>query len=87
MMKSALTGLVAFFSSPAFAQDVAPPETCDYGEMSASAPAETGQFAFLIGDYTIHLHAWMGESWSPPQPGVTARWNGRWGAWRPRRYR
>lgn len=69
-------GLIA---SPAKAQDIAPPATCDYGTMSEHAPDETEQFAFLIGDYKITLHAWQGENWSPPQPGVTARWNGRYG--------
>jgi hypothetical protein len=64
---------------PVVAQDVAPPETCDYGAMHPNAPAQTQEFAFLIGDYTITLHAWQGEKWSPPQPGVTARWNGRYG--------
>ncbi len=66
-------------SAPTLAQDVAPPTTCDYGTMHPNAPAETEQFAFLIGDYKVTFHAWQGESWSPPQPGVTARWNGYYG--------
>ncbi len=70
---------LAMMSAHALAQDVAPPESCDYGTVHPSAPAETSEFAFLIGDYKISLHAWRGEDWSPPQPGVTARWNGRYG--------
>ena len=65
--------------SPAVAQDIAPPRTCDYGTLSLEAPKETEQFAFLIGDYKIHLHSWQGDAWSPPMPGKTARWNGRYG--------
>ncbi len=66
-------------AAPAVAQPVAPPETCDYGAPHENAPSEIEQFAFLIGDYKIMLHQWLGENWSPPQPGVTARWNGRYG--------
>ena len=78
-MKSVILALVTAFALPAAAQDVAPVRSCDYGQMSPSAPPETEEFAFLIGDYTISLHAWLGNDWSPPQPGVTARWNGYWG--------
>ena len=63
----------------AVAQSVAPPKTCDYGEVHENAPPETAQFAFLIGDYKVSFHQWQGESWSPPQPGVSARWNGYYG--------
>ena len=52
---------------------------CDYGKPHANAPSEMAQFAFLIGDYTVHLHAWQKDRWSPPQPGRTARWNGYYG--------
>lgn len=55
------------------------PVTCNYGAINPGAPEETRQFAFLIGDYRIELHAWQGDGWSPPVPGVTARWNGRYG--------
>lgn len=68
----------SLFAYSAVAQDVAAPG-CDYGAAHPNAPAEIEQFAFLIGDYKINLHAWQGEQWSPPQPGVTARWNGRYG--------
>ena len=79
-MQKILTGLAALFvTSSAMAQEVAPPERCEYGEPHASAPAELSQFAFLIGDYKITFHAWQGDKWSPPQPGVTARWNGYYG--------
>jgi len=53
--------------------------SCDYGEPDPNAPAQLAQFGFLIGDYRIGLHVWQGDHWSPPQPGVTARWNGRYG--------
>lgn len=62
----------------ASAQETAPPR-CDYGKLHPSAPAETSQFAFLVGDYKIYLHKWLGDQWSPAQPGVTARWNGWYG--------
>ena len=62
-----------------FAQDITPPATCNFGAANTSAPPEIEQFAFLIGDYKVTLHAWQGENWSPPSPGVTARWNGRYG--------
>ncbi|MEM8772764.1 MAG: hypothetical protein AAGD92_14050 [Pseudomonadota bacterium] len=67
--------------SPAqpIAPSIAQPATCDYGAPHPNAPAEMSQFAFLIGDYAVSLHAWRGEAWSPPQPGKTARWNGRYG--------
>ncbi len=67
-----LTGLTAT------AQDIAPPR-CDYGQPHPDAPPEQEQFDFLIGDYTVTLHKWLGAGWSPPQPGVTARWNGWYG--------
>ena len=65
-------------ASTAAAQELAPP-SCDYGERHPAAPPEIAQFEFLIGDYTVSLHAWQGEQWSPPQPGAPARWNGRYG--------
>lgn len=55
------------------------PAACDFGAPHPDAPGELAQFGFLIGDYKIHLHAWRGNEWSPPQPNVTARWNGRYG--------
>lgn len=55
------------------------PADCRNAEPSPAAPAETSQFSFLIGNYRISLHKWLGEDWSPAQPGVTARWNGWYG--------
>lgn len=78
-MRKFLATVFVFVSGPALAQPVAPPDTCDYGAPHDNAPAELAQFAFLIGDYKVTMHRWLGESWSPPQPGVTARWNGRYG--------
>jgi len=60
------------------AQDLAPPR-CDYGDPHENAPEQLSQFAFLIGDYRIDLHAWQGGKWSPARPGATARWNGWYG--------
>lgn len=71
--------IAASFGAVGFAQDVSAPETCEFGQPHPSAPAEWSEFGFLIGDYQIELHAWLGSGWSPPQPGVTARWNGRYG--------
>ena len=68
-----------FSTASATAQDIASPKTCDYGTIHPNAPAETQQFKFLVGDYKIHLHKWLGEDWSPAQPGITARWNGWFG--------
>jgi hypothetical protein len=68
----------AVLSSPATALPTAPPG-CAYGAPHPNAPPEISQFDFLVGDYSITLHAWNGDDWSPPQPGVTARWNGRYG--------
>tara|TARA_Y100000052_G_scaffold27549_1_gene36157 strand:- start:5638 stop:6222 length:585 start_codon:yes stop_codon:yes gene_type:complete len=79
VIRSTVIGVCCVLALPIFAQEIAPVETCDYGTPHPSAPEEISQFEFLIGDYTIHLHAWTGQGWTPPQPGVTARWNGRYG--------
>ena len=68
---------VALASEPENKAAVATP-TCDYGDAHANAPDELSQFDFLIGDYTIAAHRWMGEQWSPPAPTPPARWNGRY---------
>lgn len=75
---SAIAFSAFFIAIPAAAQETAPPR-CDYAAPHENAPAELSQFAFLVGDYTINLHAWQGDKWSPPQPGKTARWNGWYG--------
>ncbi|MEX0943795.1 MAG: hypothetical protein WD002_14760 [Pseudomonadales bacterium] len=74
-----ILSLLVLASSFAYGELNVAPITCRYGEPSQSAPAETKQFSFLIGDYLIHLHAWRDGAWTPPQPKVTARWNGRYG--------
>jgi hypothetical protein len=51
---------------------------CDFGQMNPNAPPETTQFGFLIGNFTVTLHAWRDEAWTPPRP-AGARWNGWWG--------
>lgn len=71
--------LATVLASTALADVKTAPPRCDYGAADPAAPAELAQFAFLIGDYRIDLHAWQGDHWSPPAPNVTARWNGRYG--------
>jgi len=72
-----ITGLF-LIPSMDFSQEIAPPH-CAYGKVHPAAPKELSQFDFLIGDYLVTLHAWQKGSWSPPKPGVTARWNGYYG--------
>lgn len=77
-MKCFVTGLLATLAvaaSPARAQEIAPPR-CDYGAPHPNAPAALDQFSFLIGDFSISGHAWLGDQWSPPRPGPKSRWNG-----------
>ena len=74
-----LLGAVFGSAGFAFAQEAAPPKSCDYGAPHAEAPEELSQFAFLVGDYQVRFHAWINGTWSPPQPGRTARWNGYYG--------
>ena len=47
-------------------------------EPASGAPAETRQFAFLIGDHDVSLHAWRNGAWTPPRP-VSAKWRGWYG--------
>lgn len=49
---------------------------CDFGTLHPGAPPETSQFGFLIGNFSVSLHAWQGDRWSPPRA-AGARWNGR----------
>jgi hypothetical protein len=82
-MHSLKTSITALFVASAaiptlHAEELAPPR-CDYGAPHENAAEELAQFAFLIGDYTIALHAWRGDAWSPPRPGAPARWNGWYG--------
>ena len=76
-MKLLILSVLILLAVNAQALETAPP-TCDYGEPHPNAAPELTQFAFLIGDYSIALHAWDGEGWSPPKADVTARWNGRY---------
>lgn len=64
--------------APVEGPTLAPPR-CEYGSPHPDAPEELSQFDFLIGDFTITAHAWRGDRWSPPRPGVPARWNGYYG--------
>ena len=52
---------------------------CDYGAPHPNAPPALSQFDFLIGDFSITLHAWRNGAWTPPRPGPGARWNGWYG--------
>ncbi|MEM8635167.1 MAG: hypothetical protein AAGF33_09350 [Pseudomonadota bacterium] len=61
-----------------FAQPIAEP-SCEYGTVHKNAPAEIDQFGFMIGNYTVSMHRWLGEDWSPAMPGTSARWNGYYG--------
>jgi len=79
-MKSWPLFLVQLLLMPySFAELPTSPSRCNQGAPDARAPAEMSQFAFLIGDYQVHLHAWQGDRWSPPVPDHTARWNGWYG--------
>lgn len=55
------------------------PPRCQPGEPHPEAPEELAQFAFLVGDFEVTLHARAGDDWTPPRPGPRARWNGWYG--------
>ena len=79
MIERAVSGMVVlalFGLGPGLAAQTG---QCELGEPHPDAPAELGQFAFLIGDFEITSHRWMGEDWSPPRPGPRARWRGWYG--------
>ena len=78
-MKMPVAAALLLASAIACADLPTAPVTCNYGAPNPEAPKELSQFAFLIGDYRVHLHAYRNGAWTPPQPGVTARWNGRYG--------
>ena len=69
----ATAGLLTLLTAPVQADDL-----CDFGAPHPEAPPETTQFDFLIGEFTVSLHSWQGDRWSPPRP-AGARWNGRYG--------
>ena len=50
---------------------------CSLGVAHPQAPAETAQFAFLLGDHDVTLHGWTAAGWSPPRP-INAQWRGRY---------
>lgn len=78
-MKAIFCLLFLVLPAQLYAELPTAPADCNPGKLNPRAPAETRQFEFLVGHYQIHLHAWQGDAWSPPQPGVTARWNGWYG--------
>ena len=65
-------GLTLLFAAKAFAT------TCDAGTLHPDAPEETQQFAFLVGNHDVTLHAWTGNGWTPPRP-INAQWRGWYG--------
>ena len=69
----ALTAFTLLLCTTAQASDA-----CRTGTVHADAPPETAQFAFMVGDHEVTLHAWNGESWTPPRP-LNARWHGWYG--------
>ena len=90
IVATTLLGLAASFTACAAApgapeqavSETSPPTTppsCSDGAPHPDAPAEFSQFAFLIGDYEVSSHRWLGDAWSPPRPGPLARWNGWYG--------
>jgi hypothetical protein len=44
----------------------------------SNAPESLTDFSFLIGHHEVTLHAWTGESWTPPRP-TLAQWRGWYG--------
>tara|TARA_R110002072_G_scaffold1780_10_gene14844 strand:- start:71884 stop:72453 length:570 start_codon:yes stop_codon:yes gene_type:complete len=71
------TVVVLLFSCVTSAAELMAPR-CNDGVLHPTAPAETTQFSFLLGDFSVTLHAWQGNGWSPPRP-TRARWNGWYG--------
>ena len=64
-----------FFALPSLAQS---PDTCAHLKPSNKAPEKIAQFAFLIGEHDVTLHAWTGNQWTPARP-IKARWRGWYG--------
>lgn len=78
-LTSVTFAIATVLSGPiALAQQIMPAR-CAYGAPHAEAPAEMAEFSFLIGDFTVTLHGWRDDAWTPPRPGAPARWNGRYG--------
>jgi hypothetical protein len=53
-------------------------DACDPGTPHPNAAEQINQFAFLIGDHEVTLHAWSANGWTPPRP-LNARWRGWYG--------
>lgn len=51
-------------------------KACDFGAPRAGMPAAFAQYGFLIGDFEIRIHLWLGDRWSDQYR--TARWTGRY---------
>ena len=49
---------------------------CDFGKPHPSMPEEFGQYSFIIGDFEVRIHVWLGEKWSEQYQ--KARWTGRY---------
>lgn len=61
-------------------EDALSPATCDTGEATAEQRAALADFDFLIGDFSVTAHQWMGDQWSESRSNIApSRWNGRYG--------
>lgn len=79
LFTATVSTLLLFAAAGSPADEKTAPPGCRYGAPDPAAPPELSQFAFLVGDFQVHLHAWKEDHWGPAVPGVTARWNGRYG--------
>ncbi|MEM6639716.1 MAG: hypothetical protein AAF610_07425 [Pseudomonadota bacterium] len=52
-------------------------DNCHMGTVNKAAPSELAQFSFLIGDWSVDMHRWQTDQWSPPRP-QKAFWRGRY---------
>ena len=51
----------------------------DYGAPAADMPEAFGQFAFIIGDFTVGIRPWDSEAQAWGEAPYYARWNGYYG--------
>lgn len=75
-----MTGLAfLLFSVPLPPEGIAP-AACETGEATPEQRERLKDFDFLIGDFWVTGHMWLGTQWSPPRPNTPpSRWNGRYG--------
>jgi len=73
-----LTRIVIFFAASLcsyLSANAAELIQCDNMMANKEAPRELQQFAFLLGQHDVSLHAWTGDKWSPARP-INAHWRG-----------